>query len=84
MQNKYPGTCTDCGQHVAAGRGKAFKTGGRWKVSHNGSCNGQEPSERSFKQIHGRCEDAPCCGCCGGGNDYMSAEDFHSGGYGDY
>lgn len=20
---------------------------------------------RSWKQIYGRCEDAPCCGCCG-------------------
>lgn len=20
---------------------------------------------RSYKQLHGRCEDAPCCGCCG-------------------
>ena len=19
----------------------------------------------SYKQLHGRCEDAPCCGCCG-------------------
>ena len=24
------------------------------------------------------------CGCCGGSNDYMSAQDYHSGGYGDY
>lgn len=20
---------------------------------------------RTYKQIYGRCEDAPCCGCCG-------------------
>lgn len=22
--------------------------------------------EPTYKQLHGRCEDAPCCGCCGG------------------
>lgn len=26
----------------------------------------------TFKEIHGRCEDAPCCGCCG---NYADAED---------
>jgi hypothetical protein len=34
---------------------------------------GNSPSrgqERSYKQIHGRCEDAPCCGCCGGNESY--------------
>jgi hypothetical protein len=23
--------------------------------------------EASYREQHGRCEDAPCCGCCGGG-----------------
>jgi hypothetical protein len=26
----------------------------------------QPQSEPSHKEQHGRCEDAPCCGCCGG------------------
>lgn len=26
--------------------------------------------KRTYKQIHGRCEDAPCCGCCGGTDTY--------------
>ena len=26
----------------------------------------QPQPEPSHKEQHGRCEDAPCCGCCGG------------------
>lgn len=89
MTNKYPGTCTGCGHHVAAGAGRAFKLGTRWAVSHNGTCSTtrnpvamprRAGHERSYKEVHGRCEDAPCCGCCGPGSgesDYMT-------GYGDY
>jgi hypothetical protein len=25
-----------------------------------------EPEPATHKEAHGRCEDAPCCGCCGG------------------
>lgn len=28
---------------------------------------------RSHKQRHGRCEDAPCCGCCGGWQEAESS-----------
>lgn len=31
----------------------------------NGEENDSEIDNRSHKQIYGRCEDAPCCGCCG-------------------
>jgi len=24
-----------------------------------------EPEPATHKEAHGRCEDAPCCGCCG-------------------
>ena len=28
--------------------------------------------EPSYKEQHGRCEDAPCCGCCGPyGDDFV-------------
>lgn len=45
--------------------------------AHNGKCKecatgiprepkaSPEPHYREFKRKHGRCEDAPCCGCCG-------------------
>ena len=48
--------------------------------THNGVCaacaSGVAPvverAASEFKQRHGRCEDAPCCGCCGpqGDGDY--------------
>ena len=44
-----------------------------------------EPNEPeyTYKELHGTCEDAPCCGCCGGDNDYMTDDDFIEGGYDD-
>ena len=27
----------------------------------------EHEAQPSYKEQHGRCEDAPCCGCCGGG-----------------
>lgn len=32
MQNRYPGNCTECGKHVAAGRGTVRKLAGRWRT----------------------------------------------------
>jgi hypothetical protein len=29
----------------------------------------QPQPEPSHREQHGRCEDAPCCGCCGGYGD---------------
>jgi hypothetical protein len=38
--------------------------------------DGSEPIDtRSHKQQYGRCEDAPCCGCCGI-SDYLSPEHY--------
>lgn len=42
--NAYPGTCTICGQHVAAQAGNLSKDKvGRWVVEHDGEC--PEPTE---------------------------------------
>jgi hypothetical protein len=71
LANKYPGSCVDCGVNVSAGSGRTWKTKGKWLVSHGGKCGEVKPS---YKQVGGRCEDAPCCGCCGGGNDYMTGD----------
>lgn len=79
MTNKYAGECVDCGCEVQSGAGRTWKADGRWKVSHGGNCGekAQAPERKlSFKAVYGRCEDAPCCGCCGGGNDYMSGEAY--------
>jgi hypothetical protein len=29
----------------------------------------QAQPQPSYKEQHGQCEDAPCCGCCGGSMD---------------
>jgi hypothetical protein len=29
----------------------------------------QPQPQPSYKEQHGRCEDAPCCGCCGDGTE---------------
>lgn len=77
--NKYPGTCVDCGADVAPG-GRMWKSRGRWVVSHGGRCNAAPVANdhaprrallvtlnsgaELFQNGNGRCEDAPCCGCC--------------------
>lgn len=61
MTNKYPGQCTCCGYTVRAGSGKVIKVNGKWTVKHE-NCETEE--KPTFKQRFGRCEDAPCCGCC--------------------
>ena len=73
MTNKYPGPCEHCGGTVAAHAGTCKRVGRRWIVAHT-DCNvagegavshvfnigGQE----FYRNKRGRCEDAPCCGCC--------------------
>lgn len=73
MVNKYKGTCVKCGSIVPALGGKVFKQGGRWVVIHL-CCEDQDHPGVSttvfgdgtvlFRNKRGRCEDAPCCGCC--------------------
>jgi len=75
MSNRYAGDCYFCGNRVAARAGNLIgKINGRWQVAHL-ACEqaGQaEVSEvyfpttgnRVYRNRKGRCEDAPCCGCC--------------------
>lgn len=46
MVNRYPGTCTNCGQRVNAGQGEAYKAAGasKWATKHSGSCPTSAPS----------------------------------------
>ena len=70
MLNRYPGKCADCGGPVAAKAGTLEKIGRRWLVRHLACSEGEHVSVfniggREFIQnSRGRCEDAPCCGCC--------------------
>ena len=79
MGNKYPGQCR-CGEQVAAGAGSVQKIGRRWVVSCGECGPTADRSSRRessgsvvtrfssgaevYRNRRGRCEDAPCCGCC--------------------
>lgn len=71
--NKYAASCHYCGATVPANGGRLWKSGRRWLVSHldcddNGEARVIEyrfsSGETAIQNVQGRCEDAPCCGCC--------------------
>ena len=59
---KYPGVCRDCGTDIS--KGDTIRWYGRGQV-YGTTCH-----EQVTQVLHagrppvGRCEDAPCCGCC--------------------
>ena len=73
MVNRYPGNCHYCGAEVLANGGSVWKYGQRWYVAHL-ACSKSGQSEvvvtrfssgaEVYQNRNGRCEDAPCCGCC--------------------
>jgi hypothetical protein len=74
MVNKYPGKCLYCGGHVAKNAGNCFKQGAKFVVAHLACNDAKSPRVTTFyspvsgwsgtQNSRGRCEDAPCCGCC--------------------
>lgn len=71
--NRYASPCVVCGARVPARGGSLSKSGGRWEVSHLACAESGEPrvivttfssGESVYQNSRGRCEDAPCCGCC--------------------
>ena len=80
MSNRYPGPCAGCGKRVPARAGTLKKEAGRWAVRHAECAGASDPgyfprpSRRVieirtsggtfYRNAAGRCEDAPCCGCC--------------------
>jgi hypothetical protein len=71
MTNRYPGTCTACGGRVRRFAGTLHKTpSGVYTVQHlacaeGGKVNVIRMGGHEYTQnARGRCEDAPCCGCC--------------------
>ena len=69
--NKYAGPCGVCGARVPAKGGLLGKKGGAWYAVHL-ACEGGTPGvidiqiggNHYTRNARGRCEDAPCCGCC--------------------
>lgn len=72
--NKYRATCATCGASVAPHAGKLEKDGSAWIVRHLACADAGAPAVvelyipstgyRGTRNARGRCEDAPCCGCC--------------------
>ncbi len=76
--NRYAQACADCGAQVNAGAGILNRNGRRWAVTHEDCTapgNTPRPPVRRmvgwrtsggtfYTNANGRCEDAPCCGCC--------------------
>jgi hypothetical protein len=75
MVNKYPGRCYYCGGYVQKNAGKCWRPAGsrRYLVAHLACADAGAPEviettfssgETIYQNRNGRCEDAPCCGCC--------------------
>jgi len=71
MVNKFRGECDTCGGEVPAHGGLLFRgRSGAWRVRHLTCANGghvnsyQIGGKTYTRNARGRCEDAPCCGCC--------------------
>jgi hypothetical protein len=74
--NRYKGTCSYCGGRVKARAGKTWRPSGarRYLVAHLACAESESPQVietyipssgwRGTQNARGRCEDAPCCGCC--------------------
>lgn len=75
MINRYPGQCVQCHEYVPAGLGTVTKRNRAWRIDCN-ACTGRMPENSGVvcvrtssgwsgtRNARGRCEDAPCCGCC--------------------
>lgn len=70
--NKYAGNCASCGNRVPAKGGNLVREGRKWLVFHLACRDAGAPQVNSittsggtfYRNVRGRCEDAPCCGCC--------------------
>ena len=67
MIARYPGTCARTGRAIKPGDVITF-TSARKAVlvqqQHNVSDTVQFGDRTFYRNRNGRCEDAPCCGCC--------------------
>jgi hypothetical protein len=71
MTARYPGTCASTGRPIRPGDRILYHGRGR-AVLLSRSSSAPAPvsdtytfGDRTFyRNVNGRCEDAPCCGCC--------------------
>ena len=74
MVNRYPGECHYCHGHVDKNAGECWRPTGyrQYLVAHLECHDSEAPRVATFniggqefiRNTAGRCEDAPCCGCC--------------------
>ena len=73
--NRYPGPCSQCGARVPALGGNLVRVSGQLRPVHLCCDDVTSPTrsvvefrfssgEVATRNVRGRCEDAPCCGCC--------------------
>lgn len=68
MYARYPGKCSRTGAPIRPGDHIQYDTSTRraWITSEPGEIvfYGEHGPSRFTRNPAGRCEDAPCCGCC--------------------
>lgn len=70
IKTRYAGHDADTGAQIRAGETVKFCTSTRrlWKTTttdvHTITLNNQGIYKTYTRNTKGRCEDAPCCGCC--------------------
>lgn len=71
--NRYAAPCSICGHRVPPNGGPLQKKNGKWVTTHIACAEGNTPEviattfnsgDTVYVNRRGRCEDAPCCGCC--------------------
>jgi hypothetical protein len=63
---RFDGICRDCGAALKAGtRARWYGKGRVYCAGQHEGASAKPERELTFKERYGRCEDAPCCGCCG-------------------
>jgi hypothetical protein len=71
FEARCAGTCTDCTGAIHVGQ-TIKKAGGR-RYAHVDCDEVGFGGVNEHKARTGRCEDAPCCGCCGGWQEAESS-----------
>jgi len=64
MNNRYPGTCSECGGYVAANEGECYRSNGRWAVRHT-ECPAIETCTHDHAPTVRANRRAECCYECG-------------------
>ncbi len=71
--NKYKGACAICGNLVPCNGGRLIRDDRKFTPVHLSCYEAKNPQvteirfssgETVTQNRNGRCEDAPCCGCC--------------------